>query len=71
MNQLNDLAPSRPFLLYYALGAAHAPHHATPERIEKISDVHLFDQGWNALRDQIFGNQKKLGVIAQDAQLTP
>jgi arylsulfatase len=33
--------------------------------------MHLFDQGWNALRDQIFANQKKLGVIPQDAKLTP
>jgi hypothetical protein len=71
MNQLNDLDPSRPFLPYYVPGAAHAPHRATPERIKKISDMYLFDQGWNALCDQIFGNQKKLGVIAQDAQLTP
>ena len=43
----------------------------TPEWIKKISDMHLFDKGWNALRDQIFANQKKLGVIPQDAKLTP
>ena len=52
-------------------GGTHAPHHPTPEWIKKISDMHLFDKGWNALRDQIFANQKKLGVIPQDAQLTP
>ena len=60
-----------PFLLYYAPGGTHAPHHPTPEWIKKISDMHLFDKGWNALRDQIFANQKKLGVIPQDAKLTP
>ena len=39
--------------------------------VDKITDIHLFDKGWNALRDQIFANQKKLGVIPQDAKLTP
>ncbi|HEY2618565.1 MAG TPA: arylsulfatase [Acetobacteraceae bacterium] len=71
MNQLNDINPSMPFLLYYVPGGTHAPHHPTPEWIQKISDMHLFDNGWNALRDQIFANQKKLGVIPQDAKLTP
>ena len=71
LNQLNDIDPSMPFLVYYVPGGTHAPHHATPEWIKKISDMHLFDKGWNALRDQIFANQKKLGVIPQDAKLTP
>jgi arylsulfatase A-like enzyme len=71
LNQLNDINPSMPFFLYYVPGGTHAPHHATPEWIKKISDLHLFDKGWNALRDQIFENQKKLGVIPQDAKLTP
>lgn len=71
LNQLNDIDPAMPFFLYYVPGATHAPHHATPEWIKKISDLHLFDKGWNALRDQIFANQKKLGVIPADAQLTP
>ena len=71
MNELNDIDPAMPFFLYYVPGGTHAPHHATPEWIKKISDMHLFDKGWNALRDQIFANQKKLGVIPQDAKLTP
>ena len=71
LNQLNDIDPSMPFLVYYVPGGTHSPHHATPEWIKKISDMHLFDKGWNALRDQIFANQKKLGVIPQDAKLTP
>ena len=58
-------------MLYYAPGGTHAPHHPTPEWIKKISDMHLFDKGWNALRDQIFANQKRLGIVPQDAQLTP
>ena len=61
MNQLNDINPSMPFFLYYVPGGTHAPHHPTPEWIKKISDMHLFDKGWNALRDQIFANQKTIG----------
>lgn len=71
MNQLNDLSPDKPFFVYYVPGATHAPHHPTPEWIEKISAMHLFDKGWNALRDTIFENQKRLGVIPADAKLTP
>jgi len=71
MNRLNDLDPSMPFLLYYAPGGTHAPHHPTPEWVKKISDMHLFEKGWNALREQIFANQQKLGVIPQNAKLTP
>jgi arylsulfatase len=71
MNQLNDLSPDKPFFVYYVPGATHAPHHPTPEWIEKISAMHLFDKGWNALRETIFENQKRLGVIPADAQLTP
>ena len=47
------------------------PHHPTPEWVKKISAMHLFDKGWNELRETIFANQKKLGVIPQDAKLTP
>ena len=71
LNQLNDIDPSMPFFLYYVPGGTHAPHHPTPEWIKTITDMHLFDQGWNALRDQIFANQKRLGVIPQAARLTP
>ena len=71
MNQVNTLTPDQPFFVYYVPGGTHAPHHPTPEWIKKISDMHLFDQGWNKLREQIFANQKKLGVIPQNAKLTP
>jgi len=71
MNQINTLTPDQPFFVYYVPGATHAPHHPTPEWIKKISDMHLFDEGWNKLRETIFANQKKLGVIPQNAKLTP
>ncbi len=71
MYQLNEIDPSMPFFLYFVPGGTHAPHHPTPEWIDKISAMHLFDKGWNALRDTIFDNQKKLGVIPADAKLTP
>ena len=63
--QLNTLAPTQPWFVYYAPGGTHAPHHPTPEWITKISDMKLFDQGWNKLREQIFANQKRLGVIPE------
>ena len=71
MNRLNALSPNQPFFIKYAPGGVHAPHHATPEWIKKISDMHLFDKGWNQLREQIFENQKKQGVIPADAKMTP
>ena len=71
MNRMNTLSPDTPFFVKFAPGATHAPHHPTPEWIKKISDMHLFDEGWNKLRDQIFANQKRLGVIPQTAKLTP
>src|SRR5215469_9078325 len=70
LNQLNDINPSLPFLLYYCPGGTHAPHQPTREWIKKISDMHLFDKGWNALRETIFANQKRLGVIPANAKLT-
>jgi arylsulfatase A-like enzyme len=71
ITQLKDINPTLPWFVYYVPGGTHAPHHPTPEWVEKIHDMHLFDNGWNALRDTIYANQKKLGVIPQDAKLTP
>ena len=71
MNRINALSPDKPFFIKYAPGATHAPHHPTKEWVDKISAMHLFDQGWNKLRETIFENQKKLGVIPKDAKLTP
>jgi arylsulfatase len=71
LDRVTAINPDQPFFVYYVPGAVHAPHHPTPEWIKKISDMHLFDQGWNQLRETIFANQKRLGVIPQDAKLTP
>src|SRR6202023_111879 len=66
---LTTAAPEKPFFLYYVPGGTHAPHHPTPEWIAKFKGK--FDMGLNVVREQIFANQKKLGVIPADAMLTP
>jgi arylsulfatase A-like enzyme len=68
LNQLNAEAPDQPFFLYYAPGGSHSPHQPTQEWIDKFHGK--FDMGWNVLRDQIFANQKRLGVIPADTELT-
>ena len=69
VNRLNQTSPGKPFFIKYAPGATHAPHHPTKEWADKISAMHLFDQGYEKLREQIFENQKKLGIIPQNTQL--
>jgi arylsulfatase len=71
MTRIHQTDPSKPVFIKYAPGATHAPHHPTKEWVDKIHAMHLFDDGYNNLRERIFENQKKLGVIAADAQLTP
>lgn len=71
MKELNASAPEKPFLVYYVPGATHDPHQPTKEWIDKISKMHLFDGGWEKLREKIFENQKRLGVIPPNTQLTP
>ena len=71
IRNVDALNPDQPFFVYYAPGATHAPHHPTKEWIDKISKMHLFDDGWNKLRETIFAKQKKLGVIPKNAKLTP
>jgi len=70
MNRMNQTDPSKPFFCYYVPGGTHAPHHPTKEWVDKIRAMHLFDDGWNKLRETIFANQKKLGVIPAEARLT-
>ena len=60
--------PDKPFFVYYAPGATHAPHHVPPEWSDKYKGK--FDQGWDALREETFARQKELGVIPEDAELT-
>src|SRR6187402_109683 len=62
------LTPDKPFMMYFATGAAHAPHHAPKEYIDKYKGK--FDQGWDKMREETLERQKKLGVIPQNAQLT-
>ena len=71
MREQNAAQPDQPFFLHYVPGGTHSPHHPTKEWIDKISAMHLFDEGWNKLRETIFANQKRLGVIPANAQLTP
>jgi arylsulfatase A-like enzyme len=61
--------PDKPFFIYWAPGATHAPHHAPPEWIEKYQGA--FDDGWDRQRERTFARQKELGVIPADAELTP
>src|SRR5207249_1637779 len=68
MHRLNAIAPDKPFLVYYAPGATHAPHHPPKEWSEKFKGK--FDHGWNEERERIFANQKRLGVIPPNAKLT-
>ncbi len=62
------LAPDKPFLMYYAPGATHAPHHVPKEWSDKYQGK--FDDGWDVLREHIFAKQKELGVIPSTAELT-
>jgi arylsulfatase len=63
------VSPDKPFFLYFATGAAHAPHHVPKSWIEKYKGK--FDQGWDKLREETFARQKQLGVIPASAELTP
>jgi arylsulfatase A-like enzyme len=69
MRGLNAAAPDQPFFVYYVPGGSHSPHQPKKEWIEKFKGK--FDKGWNVLREEIFANQKRLGVIPQNAKLTP
>jgi arylsulfatase A-like enzyme len=69
MNTQKAVAPEKPFFIYYAPGATHAPHHVAPEWVKPFEGK--FNQGWDKLREETFARQKKLGVIPKDAILTP
>ena len=71
ITRLNQISPDKPFFVYYVPGATHAPHHPTQEWIDKIHEMHLFDDGYEKLRERIFENQKKIGVIPADTELAP
>src|SRR4051794_33883879 len=68
VQQQKALMPDKPFFMYFAPGATHAPHHVPPEWADRYRGE--FDDGWDVLRERTFARQKELGVIPADAQLT-
>ena len=66
--QQKSLMPDKPFFIYFAPGATHAPHHVPTEWSDKYKG--RFDEGWDALREEILARQKELGVVPADAELT-
>ncbi|MBR1391887.1 MAG: arylsulfatase [Lachnospiraceae bacterium] len=60
--------PQKPFFLYLAYGATHSPHHAPQEYIDRYKG--RFDVGWDVIREQWFENQKRIGIIPEEAELT-
>ncbi|MCO5125387.1 MAG: arylsulfatase [Rhizobacter sp.] len=71
MSRIHQTDPSQPLFVYYVPGATHAPHHPPKAWVDKIHAMHLFDDGYEKVRERIFENQKKLGVIPPDQKLTP
>src|SRR5262249_12724451 len=69
IRQQKSVTPDRPFFVYYAPGATHAPHHVPKAWIEKVKGQ--FDQGWDKYREECFKRQLALGVIPRDTKLTP
>ena len=63
------IAPDKPFFLYYAPGAAHAPHHVAKEWSDKFKG--RFDQGYEAMREETLARQKTMGIVPADTQLPP
>jgi arylsulfatase A-like enzyme len=68
IRQQKALMPDKPFFVYYAPGATHAPHHVPTEWSDQYKG--RFDAGWDALREETFARQKELGVVPADAELT-
>src|SRR5256886_1238653 len=68
VRQQKALMPDKPFFVYFAPGATHAPHHVPKEWADRYKG--RFDQGWDRLREETFARQKELGVIPPDAELT-
>ncbi|HRI03196.1 MAG TPA: arylsulfatase [Pyrinomonadaceae bacterium] len=68
MSQQKALAPDKPFFVYFAPGATHAPHHVPKEWADKYKGK--FDEGWDKLREATFARQKAMGVIPADCQLS-
>ncbi|MCW5892412.1 MAG: arylsulfatase [bacterium] len=71
VDRMHQIQPGKPIFIKYAPGATHAPHHPTREWVDKISAMKLFDEGYEKVRERIFENQKRLGVIPRDTKLAP
>jgi arylsulfatase len=69
IRELHEVAPGRPWFIHYAPGGAHAPHHPTPDWIARFRGQ--FDEGWEVIRERIFANQQRLGVLPPNAVLPP
>lgn len=69
MNTQQSLTPDKPFYVYFATGATHAPHHAPKEYIEKYKGK--FSQGWDKVREETLARQKALGVVPENTVLAP
>lgn len=63
------LSPEKPFFIYFAPGATHAPHHVPKEWADKYKGK--FDQGWDKIREETLARQKKLGIVPQNTKLAP
>ena len=71
ISRMHQTDPTKPIFIKYAPGATHAPHHPTKEWVDKISAMHLFDDGYEKVRERIFENQKKMGLVPRDTKLNP
>lgn len=69
MQSVKSLTPDKPFFIYYAPGATHAPHHVSKEWIAKFKGK--YDQGWDKLREETLARQIKLGVVPAGTKLAP
>ena len=69
IHKQKSVTPDRPFFIYYAPGATHAPHHVPKAWIEKFKGQ--FSQGWDKYREETFARQLKVGLIPPDTKLTP
>lgn len=67
--EVKSVAPDKPFFLWFATGATHAPHHAPKDWIDRFRGQ--FDDGWDAYRETAFARQKAMGIIPAGAELTP
>ncbi len=71
MTRMHQIQPGKPLFIKYAPGATHAPHHPTQEWVDKVRAMKLFDGGYEKVRERIFENQKRMGVIPRNTKLAP